>query len=309
MKEKFSFSKIDCYDQCHFQYKLKYIDKNFPKGGSLALDLGTAIHKCEEDIATAIKNGLPIDYTTIKNNLIVEAARLKHNYEKDYNTPDKSGRLAGNKIHEYLEKGIYNLEKFCKEHPTYQIVGIEEPFTTEFEGKTFSGKIDRVFYDTTANTYLIQDIKTYAVELEKEKLATPLQFVVYTMAAKELYNCSEEQISCQFYLPFCNVSQDAGTKGYMGRGAAKLEKLFAGIDACEYTPSPSPLCNWCPFCATNPDATIEMKHLCPYYSVWERDTRNKGDIAKVKYEWQGLENHNLIMETYKKEFGNEGGDM
>lgn len=308
MAEKFSFSKIDCYDQCHFQYKLKYVDKNFPKGSNLAMELGTAIHKCEEDIATAIKNNQPIDYVSIKNNLIMESARLKYLYEKDYNTPDKVNRLAGDKIYEYLETGIYKLEEFCKLHPTYQIVGIEEPFTVNFEGKIFSGKIDRVFYDTATNRYIIQDIKTYPVEVEKEKLATPLQFVIYTMASKELYKCSEEQISCQYYLPFCNTAQDAGTKGYMGRGASKLEKLFAGICACEYEPSPSPLCNWCPFCDTNPDATPDLRHLCPYYSIWDRDTRNKADISKVKYEWRGMENHNLIMEDYRKEFITEGGE-
>lgn len=68
----------------------------------------------------------------------------------------------------------------------------------------------------------------------------------------------------------------------MKRGTDKLEKIFNGIAQQDFEPSPSPLCNWCEFCSTNPDATETGKYLCPYFCKWQRDTRNKFDLGKVE---------------------------
>ena len=98
--------------------------------------------------------------------------------------------------------------------------------------------IDKVFYDSLTNKYIIQDIKTYAVEVEKEKLATPLQFVIYMLAVEKLYNCAEAQISCQYYLPFCDCTQDAGTNGFINRGILKIDNIFQKIKTADFTPNP-----------------------------------------------------------------------
>lgn len=299
MSDNYSYSKLDTYQQCPFKFKLKYIDGNYAYSDSISTTLGTAIHACEEQIAMAIKNNQPIDYIKLKNQLIIKMFEIQSKYPADFLELDKSNRTYAEKIYDYLQTGIYKLEQFMKDHPTYTITGIEQPFKITYQNRyVFSGFIDRVFYDTATNTYIIQDIKTYNVPIEDDKLTTPLQFVIYVLAAKELYKCDEGNFKCQYYLPFCDLTQDAGTKGYFKRGLTKLDKLFTNINDQNFAPTPCPLCNWCEFSNTNPDAQDKFKMLCPYHCNWDRETRNRADINNVENTWQGLENHAKIMEHY-----------
>lgn len=311
--EKYSYSKLDTYMQCPFKYKLVYIDKKNIYTDSVATLIGTLVHATEENIAKLIQKNEPIDYIKLKNNFIIKIAEIEKKFYKDYWTPDKNGVLYKDKIYFYLDKGIYRLEKFMKEHPTYKIVGIEQEFLFDYETAKvkkckFKGFIDRVFYDTATDKYIIQDIKTYAEPISDEKLTTPLQFVFYTLAADNLWGAKENQIICQYDLPFLDLTQDAGTKGYMTRGKAKLEKLFGSIDNKDFKPNPTPLCHWCIFCQTNPNQPEAAKHLCPYYSHWTRENKT----FKTENEWQGMENHKLVLEHYLKSHNVsqiEGGEL
>lgn len=305
MEEKFSYSKIDTYVQCPFKYYLKYVENHNIFSQTIATEIGTMIHECEESIANSIKDSVQIDYTKLKNNIIVKLSEIEQKYPLDFFVPDKSGRTYTEKIYDYLDNRIYNLEAFMKDHPSYKIVGIEEPFSITYNNRIFHGFIDRVFYDTEADKYIIQDIKTYAVKLEKSKLKTPLQFVVYTLAVEQLYNCKKEQVSCQYYLPFCFITQDAGVGDYINNGIVEIENIFSRIENKEFKPSVTPLCNWCEFSCTNPSAPEEGKYLCPYHSLWDRDTRIKTDICKSEVFWKGLDKHTQIAESYIKMKGGE----
>ena len=97
-------------------------------------------------------------------------------------------------------------------------------------------------------------------------------------------------------LPLMDIYQPAGTKGYMKRGLDKIAKIFKNIADKDWKPTPSALCHWCEFCPTNPNAHEEFKYLCPYFSHWQ----SKGDsMSEVEYEWQGMENHDSVMEIYQ----------
>ena len=298
MSVNFSYSKMDTYDKCGFKYKLIYEDGHYTYTDSIATEFGTLIHATEEAIAKAIKAKQPIDYTQLKNNIILKMASLAAKYPEPFITKDKSDRTYTEKMYYYLEHGIYRLEQFMQAHPSYQIVGIEQKFEFEYSSNYhFKGFIDRVFYDTATNKYIIQDIKTYAVPVEHKDLTTPLQFVFYVLAAKNLYNCDESQLSCQYDLPLCDLTQDAGTTGYMTRGVKKIQKLLENIEHKEFSPSPSALCHWCPFCPTNNDAKEDSKYLCPYFM---KRTREHKTFEK-EFEWQGVEMHKKIMEEYNNE--------
>lgn len=302
--EKFSFSKLDTFAQCGFKYKLKYVDKHFISAGAIALEYGTLIHDTEEQIANWIREGKPINYTSLKNRVIKKIAELEYKYKKDFFELDKSGRTYRDKTYHYLENGIYGLEKFMNEHPTYEIVGAEIPFKFDYTDRVIlNGKIDRMFHDRATDTYLIQDIKTYNTALEQDDLTTPLQFVTYVIAAAHDFNISEDQIRCQFYLPLVTnqetgestLAQDAGTKGYMKRGRDKLAKLLSEIDARKFAPNPTPLCHWCEFCPTNPNFTKEAENLCPFYSLWTKEHKT----FSVKTAWNKELSFDQNMQLYE----------
>ncbi len=287
-KEKFSYSKIDTFKQCGFKYKLRYVDKKYVYSDSIATRVGTAIHAAEEAIAKAMiaNPGAPVDYVPIKNKLIIDSMKIEQAFSNDYNTADKSGRTYKEKIETYLTQGIYRLEKQIKFHTGYQLIAAEQPFTIEVDGKTFTGIIDRVIYDHERQRYIIQDIKTYSVPIADEDLTPyPLQFIVYVLAAKTLYNISESQVHCQYDLPFCDVIQDTSLLCVGPADFARLMELLIGIDNQIFIPHPSPLCHWCEYCNTNPNQPYAGKDLCPYYSLWTKEAKTK----EVLVPWRGPE--------------------
>lgn len=78
----------------------------------------------------------------------------------------------------------------------------------------------------------------------------------------------------------------------MGKRLIKaLDKVFGDIEASEnknlFIPKPTPLCHWCTFCTTNPEATI-YKNECEYYSKWTPDQKT----FEVNKKWNALENNN-----------------
>lgn len=298
--ELFSYSKLDTYIQCSFKYKLRYVDGHYVSGSSIATEFGTLLHSIEETIANNIKAGEPINYVALKNTFLVGCMKLNAKYPKDFITYDKSDRTYRDKMYFYLNTGIYRLEKFMKAHPTYEIVGAEIPFSFEAsETYGFKGFIDRVIRDTATGEYIIQDIKSYAVPLEHSKLVTPLQFVVYTIAAEKIFGCDKSMIKCSYDLPLCDIIQEAGTAGYVDRGTKKISSIFEKIAEMDFHPTPSPLCHWCEFCPTNPNQPAEGKGLCPYYSMWTQDNK----INKPVMRWEGLEAHGEILQEYLATIG------
>lgn len=302
MESSFSYSKIDTFDKCKFKYKLKYIDKLRPKNtDTVATKFGTLVHETEEKIAKFIIAEEPIDYVSLKNNFIIQAREIAFKYPTEYVAFDKSDRNYIMKAQYYLDFGIYRLEQFMKNHPSYRIVGVEVPFEIQHLDRSYNGIIDRILYDNATNQYIIQDIKTWATPKSATDLATPLQFVIYVLAAKQMFNIVNEQITCQYDLPLCDTIQEIISKGYMTRGLKKLDKLFEEINAGNYEPNPGPLCHFCEYCATNSQAEDNFKHLCPYFCHWTRENKS----FTIENKWTGLDQYPIILESYLKKKGGE----
>lgn len=269
-EETYSYSKLDTFEQCPYKYKLIYLDGHRIKSDTIATELGTAIHATEETIGKSLIKSENPDYVYLINELEKTRYTLKERYLKDFYALDKSGRTYDQKIDEYINKGIYRLEKRLKENP-YQIVGLEKEFFLEFGQYTFHGFIDRIFFDKVKNEYIIEDIKTYPKAIQIDKLRTPLQHVIYTLALRSIVR---ENIRCTYDLPFCDLTQNV-LDGYLNRGINKLHEIFGEINTSDFHPNPTPLCHWCVFSGTYPDQPDEAKNLCPFYSLWTREHKTK----------------------------------
>lgn len=271
-----SYSKIDKYKQCPFAYNLNYNEHINPYSQNIATVFGKAIHAAEEAIANDIIAGKEINYTKYKNKFILENYKIQYEYLAEYfNNVEKQ---YAEHAKEYLDERIYRLENFMKEHPTYKIIGAEVDFKdVEIEGVSFQGAIDRLLYDIATDSYIIHDIKSWVKPADEIETKTPLQFLVYAEAVKKLYNADIDKITCFYDLPCCNMYQEVCTSGWIKRGHEQLKKLFEKIENKNYDPTPSPLCNYCPYSKTNPDARFDTKYLCPYYSIWLRETKIPSD--------------------------------
>jgi hypothetical protein len=289
--DRYSYSKISTYKQCPMKFNIKYLEKNFIYNANIATDFGTLIHETEEAIAKTIQEGTTaIDYITLKNRFIIESRKLAIKYPNEFFTPDKSKRTYQEKTYLYLDSAIYRLENFMRQHPELRIIGIEQKFEFNYDNiHSFNGSIDRAFKNIETGEIIIQDIKSWAVAAQPSELKVPLQFAVYTMAAKELWGVDYDKISCEYDLPLCDITQPATSTDLVGEGRPALDKLFKGITNKNFKPTITALCHWCEYNPlTNPDIiNTNPNAVCPYFSRWQKSGDNVRDVMVA---WQGIDN-------------------
>lgn len=291
--DRYSYSKISCYDQCKFKFKIKYLDKNFIFNANIATDFGSLIHETEEAIAYAIANGATIDYAAIKNKFIIEARKIAHKYPIEFFKPDKSNCTYQEKTYLYLDSAIYRLEKFMQDNPNLRIIGIEQKFEYDYDGvHSFNGSIDRAFIDSNTDEILIEDIKSWPIPAKNSELKAPLQFAIYMMAAQKLWGVPFNKIKCQYNLPLCDETQLALSDDIVGECKAILDKLFNGISNNNFKPTVSALCHWCEFNPLNNTSILDTnpEAVCPYFSTWQKSGDNVRDTL---VSWNGLDSVSL----------------
>ena len=289
--DRYSYSKISTYKQCPMKFNIKYLEKNFIFNANIATDFGTLIHEIEEAIAKTIQEGIAtVDYVKLKNKFLIESRKLAIKYPTEFFTPDKSGRTYQEKTYFYLDSAIYRLEKFMRQHPELRIIGIEQKFDFNYDNiHSFNGSIDRAFRNIETGEIIIQDIKSWAVPAQPSELKAPLQFAVYAMAAKELWDTPYDKIRCEYDLPLCEVMQPATAIDLVSEGRRALDKLFKGITDRKFKPTITALCHWCEY---NPLANPNIINthpnaVCPYFSTWQKSGDNVRDVMVA---WQGPEN-------------------
>lgn len=298
--EKYSYTKIDQYNNCPFAFWLKYKQGHYVGGLTANIAVGTLVHHILEQEAKDIINGRKINYNALKTTFTDACLSKKNKWDKKelygtkklaqmfpdewYDTNTKSGKSFDQKAEEFLDNGIYRLEKYMKEHSDQELIGVEIPFEFEYRGYLFNGFIDRLLRVKGTNKYIIHDIKT------RDSLftdtSTCLQFVVYALALQRMYG-EDIEFECYYDLPIIDTIQPVCTPGFIVRGEKKINKLLDSIEANEFKPKPSPLCFWCAYRLGGATKDELCEELCPYYSLWTRDNKS----FKTKMEWTGLEDY------------------
>lgn len=303
MSDAFSYSKIDTYKKCPFKYKLIYVEKHLVKSDTVSTDFGSLVHYIEEQIGKDIKEGRPIPYDTykdlfmtIKEEKVAGVNTIKERYPKEWYEVDKNGMSHDDKATAYLNHGIYYLENFLKNNPHLSLYAMELPFYLTIHNKDFRGFIDRIYFNKSNGSYLIEDIKTYTTSMKSKDLKNSLQMYVYEQALKTIIG-PDVAFECQYSLPLISVTQKSIVdKKYIQKN---LDYILQDIDAGQFHPKPSPLCHWCVFSKTYPNQPEEAKNLCPYFCHWTKE--NKTDT--IENEWQGESMHPVIMENFIKKNG------
>ena len=298
MGDAFSYSRIDTYKKCPFKYKLLYIEKHQVEADTVSTELGSLVHYIEEQIAIDIKNGKEVNYDFYKEQMLnintdkIKGANIiKDKYHKDWKVTDKNGFSHEDKTNAYLETGMYGLENYLKNNPNLSLYAMELPFQLTIHDKAFKGYIDRIYYDKSNGSYIVEDIKTYTKGMANKELKQSLQMYVYSAALKVLLG-PDIAVKCQYNLPLINRIQESKVdKEYI---RTHLDSILKNIGEGHFYPKPTPLCHWCVFSPTNPNQPEAAKNLCPYFCKWTKT--NKTD--EVENRWQGEEMHPVILESF-----------
>lgn len=297
----FSYSKLEVFKNCPLQYRYKYIEKKYSQDTSIALELGSLCHYVLERKGHMIVNGEVIDYELLNDLLtngvketdektkeeLIGVAQLKRKYFETWYEADNASGASYDEKMKLFDKVLHEEMEESEWKPTY----FEMPFEFVWDNKVIiKGFIDRI---DTKNTeegetqYRTVDYKTSKKVYEQSKLATSLQFGVYALAILNKFGVLPVESEYRFIL--IDDKQFALTKGWENRLIKALDKVFGDIEASEkkeiFIPKPSPLCHWCNFCQTNPEATI-YRNECEYFSKWTPNQKT----FEVNKKWNALEN-------------------
>lgn len=295
----FSYSKMEVYKNCPYQYDLKYNQKKFTDDTSIALDIGSLLHYVLEQKGKALISGQIIDYSKL-NEIIQNGTKetdektkerlsgvkdLKKKYWEVWSTPDTEGRTYDQKL-ELFDK-VLHIEMEKNDGWTPYL--FEHSFEFVWHDRVIiKGFIDRI--DQRDEAFRTVDYKTSKKIYDSSKLATSLQFGIYALGILNEFGILPEENIYRFIL--LDETQQALTKGWEKRLIKALDGIFDKIDADNasgiWTPKPTPLCHWCNFCSHNPDAT-DYKYDCEYYSLWTPD--NKSFAVNRQFEVGDLKNN------------------
>lgn len=294
----FSYSKMEVFKNCPLQYRYKYIEKKYSQDTSIALELGSLCHYVLEQKGKMIVSGETVDYEKLNNILmngvtetdektkeeLLGVNQLKRKYFEVWHEADNASGASYDEKIKLFDKVLHNEMEETDWKPTY----FEKPFEFVWNNKVIlKGFIDRI--DTKDGQYRTVDYKTSKKVYEQSKLATSLQFGVYALAILNEFGVLPIESEYRFIL--IDDKQYALTKGWESRLIKAMDKVFGDIEASEkkdvFVPKPSPLCHWCNFCQTNPEATI-YRNECEYFSKWTPTQKT----FEVNKKWNALENIN-----------------
>ena len=302
-----SYSRLDTGANCLMKYNLKYIQKQSAPQDSIALSLGTLCHKVLELKARFIIDKEDVDYKFLEHVLFngieettdkgseyiqgVEQIKKHFGYEIWYEPDNASGINYEEKIHKFRTEIIPNYLNDISEWKPFE-TEMRFDFVYNYGTKEnpkeihFFGFIDIAFKKLFQDILSIKvgDYKTSKKVFDKVKVTTSLQHFIYGLAIYVKYGILPEKY--EYFFVLINEFQMANTKGYLERGLKKLDKILNTLDLAqkdkEYKPSPSPLCYWCDYCYTNPNAVEPYKNLCKFYSLWKPS--NKTYLVNQKWE-------------------------
>ena len=294
----FSYSKMEVFKNCPLQYRYKYIEKKYSQDTSIALELGSLCHYVLEQKGKMIVSGETVDYEKLNDILmngvtetdektkeeLLGVNQLKRKYFEVWHEADNASGASYDEKIKLFDKVLHDEMEETDWKPTY----FEKPFEFVWDNKVIlKGFIDRI--DTKDGQYKTVDYKTSKKVYEQSKLATSLQFGVYALAILNEFGVLPIESEYRFIL--IDDKQYALTKGWENRLIKAMDKVFGDIEASEkksvFVPKPSPLCHWCNFCQTNPEATI-YRNECEYFSTWTPTQKT----FEVNKKWNALENIN-----------------
>ena len=299
---RMSYSKMDLFNNCMMRGKLKYVDGNYSDVSTLAMEIGTILHKGLEMKADLCAHEVTVtqdkldeiirtvyegcDEITEKNDKHLPGINeLKKKYFEDWCTPDKEGRTYDQKLKVYTE----DILPTRMTEPDWEIMGFEIPFEFIYDNRIrFNGFIDRLDRNVHTGDYRVVDYKTNRKVFDDAHIKTPLQMWVYACAVFTLYNQFPTSYAYDFILlDKQQASPFICTKGWEKRAIKKVASILDAIDSAEksgvYAPKPSPLCYWCTYHSDSPNSDPKYRGLCQYHSLWTPENKTFATLNK----WEG----------------------
>ena len=251
----YSHSRLGTYENCPFQYKLRYVDKVKPiLGNTIESFMGSMVHDALEWL-----------YKLARDSNIVSKEALINKYDelwiekwKDDIRIVKKELTADN----FKETGKNCLERYYERyHPFDQAItiGLEERMIIKLpEDKKMQGYLDRL--DKIADGHFsVHDYKTSSRVPPQAKADQDRQLGLYALAVHQKYPEIKKIDLVWHYVRFDEEVRSSRTEQQLDIMVENTVNLIKDVETAtdlkNFPTKTSILCNWC-----------EFKAQCPEYS-------------------------------------------
>ena len=251
----YSHSRLGTYENCPFQYKLRYVDRLKPiLGNSIESFMGSMVHDSLEWL-----------YKLAQDSNIVSKEALINKYDELWSENWKDDiRVVKKELtaDNFKETGKTCLEMYYdRYHPFDQAItiGLEERMMIQLpEDKKMQGYIDRL--DKIADGHLsVHDYKTSNRVPPQAKADQDRQLGLYALAVHQKYPEIKKIDLVWHYVRFDEEVRSSRTEQQLDIMVENTVNLIKDVETAtelkNFPTKTSILCNWC-----------EFKAQCPEYS-------------------------------------------
>jgi len=257
----YSHSRLSCFENCPYQYKLKYIDK-------IKVDIPTTIEAFMGDMVHRSLEHL--HHQTMKGNIPSMDALIEfylRSWEEEY-TPDiliaKASQGLTDQTYKLMGlKFLMDYYERKKPFEGHEIVGLETKDSLKLaDGNSWHVMIDKLERDGNG-TYFVCDYKTNARMKTKEEADTDRQLAMYAAWVKERFP-DAKKIILKWDMLACNkeITSVRSDKELQKVQESVVSRISQINNTTNFSQKPSGLCNYCVFkdiCpAKNPHTSIRI---------------------------------------------------
>ncbi len=257
---RYSYSKINSFEQCPYQYKLKYIDKLPPDTPeSIESFMGRMVHKALEELYK--KKAL--DEEILIDDLIKVYGTM---WDKEY----RDDLLLNNgfkSVGDYKSVGERFIRDYFNEYYPFdqlEILGLEtDDMMTLPDGSEWYVRIDRFARDNDGN-YFVCDYKTSSRMKEQWEADIDQQLAMYSIWVKRNFDDVKSVKLVWNMLAFNSAVISERSDDELNKLLEEMMIKIAKIEnAREFPANVSKLCYYCGY-----------QKICPYFN----DAKKKGMI-------------------------------
>ena len=281
----YSHSRISTYENCPFQYKLKYVDKAVPLlGSSIESYMGKVVHEALEWLYdTAINH----DLATKKEVIDYYEKRWVSRWKKDIRVIKREFDFDY-----YKDIGRDCIDKYYERYKPFDqsvVIGLEKRVFIDLpEGKKMMGIIDRL--DKKSSTHLeVHDYKTSNRVMTQYNADADRQLAIYALGIKQNYPEVEKVDLIWHFVKYDEEVISVRTQLELEVLASETSSKIDFIEsATDFPTSKSILCDWC-----------EYRKQCPEFAVADKEGIVKTIDNFVKFSNQDIpeEDKQVILKT------------
>ena len=266
----YSHSRVSCFENCPYQYKLRYVEKIQPEiPETIELFMGKRVHETMEKL-----------YKDKKFKKLVSKATLlkfyKDNWEKEYSDDIlvvKEGLTAEN----YKKMGAKFIEDYYDKYKPFEqltILGLEtEDRMTLSDGSQWHVRIDKFACDDDGN-YYVCDYKTNASMKDQEEADSDRQLAMYSIWVKDKFKDAKSVKLVWHMLAFnkeaISERTDEQLKKLENETIALIRKIEKAVIEKDFQTNVTALCNYCGY-----------KSICPSFKH-QIEIQTKEEVKEFK---------------------------